>query len=47
MEHRNWDAIVTCAYEVTSGDIACLLTVCGAEKVTSQPSEEEVARILP
>ncbi|MFE1830829.1 hypothetical protein [Streptomyces yangpuensis] len=46
MEHRNWDATVTCDYEVTSGDIHCLLSVYGAEEVTSPPGEEELARIL-
>lgn len=46
MENRNWDATVTCEYEVFSGDLACQLSVYGAEEVAPQPSEDDLAAML-
>ncbi|MFD6973265.1 hypothetical protein [Streptomyces sp. NPDC059949] len=46
MENRNWDATVTCEYEDFSGDLACRLSVYGAEEVTPQPSEDDLAALL-
>ncbi|MFI1285029.1 hypothetical protein ACH4U5_30460 [Streptomyces sp. NPDC020858] len=46
MENRNWDATVTCEYEVFSGDLACQLSVYGAEEVAPQPSEDDLAAVL-
>ncbi|WP_405790417.1 hypothetical protein OG753_26695 [Streptomyces sp. NBC_00029] len=46
MEDRNWDATVTCEYEVFSGDLACQLSVYGAEEVDPQPSEDDLAAMM-
>ncbi|MFE3324291.1 hypothetical protein [Streptomyces sp. NPDC059176] len=46
MDDRNWDATVTCDYELLQGDLVGQLSVYGAEEVPDQPSEEELAAAL-
>lgn len=37
MDDRNWDATVTCDYELLPGDLPGQLSVYGAEEVPDQP----------
>ncbi|MFF4456314.1 hypothetical protein [Streptomyces goshikiensis] len=46
MGNRNWGATVSCDYAYLTGDLACNLSVYGADEVRPQPSEEELARAL-
>ncbi|MGE7390411.1 hypothetical protein ACQKM2_33525 [Streptomyces sp. NPDC004126] len=46
LDDRNWDATVTCDYELQPGDLVGQLSVYGAEEVPDQPAEEELAGAL-
>ncbi|RKT05357.1 hypothetical protein BX286_3353 [Streptomyces sp. 3211.6] len=46
MDDRNWDATVTCDYELLPGDLPGQLSVYGAEEVPDQPAEEDLAAAL-
>ncbi|MGA5407393.1 hypothetical protein ACPCSC_09055 [Streptomyces lavendulocolor] len=46
LEARNWDATVTCEYQVLTGDLTHALTVYGAAEVQSQPADDDLAESL-
>nr|BFD84740.1 hypothetical protein StreXyl84_41410 [Streptomyces sp. Xyl84] len=43
LEDRNWDASVSCEYEVLEGDLQWSLTVYASEAVQHQPSEDQLS----
>ncbi|MFE1029329.1 hypothetical protein ACFW5I_33100 [Streptomyces sp. NPDC058818] len=46
LEDRNWDAVVTCEYDVLSGDLSWALSVFAADEVEVRPSVEGFALYL-
>lgn len=46
LENRNWDAVVTCEYELMQGDLSWSLEICATGEVQHRPTEDELASFV-